>query len=239
VPRLQGMMMIRFPDWDQAVEDRADYQLREPDDLSLLVDRFHYLYYHQADRTWAETRWLGVPVTKCPLDLWVYQELLVELKPDVVVETGTHLGGSALYFASICDLLGHGRVYSVDVRPGCDRPRHPRIGYLTGSSTNPAILADLQARIAPDESVLVVLDSDHRRAHVLAELEAYRHLVTPGSYLVVEDTNVNGHPVFPGHGPGPWEAVDEFLRRAPEFIADREREKFFLTFNPRGFLRKR
>jgi len=231
--------MIRLPAWDEAVQQRSEYQLDGPDGVRGAVDRFHYLYYHRADRTWAATRWLGVPVAKCPLDLWIYQELLAELRPDVIVETGTYRGGSALYFASLCDLLDHGRIYTVDVEADPDWPQHPRIEYLTGSSTSPAVLADLRARIAPHESVLVVLDSDHARDHVLAELEAYRDVVTPGSYLIVEDTNVNGHPVFPGHGPGPWEAVEEFLGRAPEFVADRERERLFLTFNPRGFLRRR
>ena len=86
---------------------------------------------------------------------------------------------------------------------------------------------------------MVVLDSDHHRDHVLAELRTYSALVTPGSYLIVEDTNINGHPVRPEFGPGPMEAVDEFLRESPDFAIDPEREKFFLTFNPRGFLRRR
>ncbi len=83
-----------------------------------------------------------------------------------------------------------------------------------------------------------MLDSDHAYAHVLEEVRLYGELVTPGSYMVVEDTNVNGHPVFPEHGPGPMEALDEFLAGGSPFTIDLEREKFFLTFNPRGFLRR-
>jgi cephalosporin hydroxylase len=86
--------------------------------------------------------------------------------------------------------------------------------------------------------VLVVLDSDHRRDHVLAELYAYAPLVTPGSYLVVEDTNVNGHPVYEEFGPGPMEAVEDFLKDRDDFAADPTREKLLFTFNPRGWLRK-
>jgi len=85
---------------------------------------------------------------------------------------------------------------------------------------------------------MVILDSDHSAAHVGAELDAYRGLVSPGCYLIVEDTNVNGHPVVPDHGPGPMEAADAFLAGAPEFVADRERERFMLTLNPRGYLRR-
>jgi len=85
----------------------------------------------------------------------------------------------------------------------------------------------------------VILDSDHARHHVLEELRIYGRLVSPESYVVVEDTNVNGHPVFPEHGAGPMEAVDEFLAQNDQFEIDLAREKFFLTFNPRGFLRKK
>jgi cephalosporin hydroxylase len=93
-------------------------------------------------------------------------------------------------------------------------------------------------RAAGAGRVLVVLDSDHSRDHVLAELRAYAPLVTPGSYLVVEDTNVNGHPVYEAFGPGPMEAVQDFLKERDDFEVDRSREKFLLTFNPGGWLRK-
>jgi cephalosporin hydroxylase len=87
-------------------------------------------------------------------------------------------------------------------------------------------------------TVMVILDSDHSRAHVLDELTAYGPLVTSGSFLLVEDTNLNGHPAAPDFGPGPMEAVQEFLGTHPEFRVDRGWEKFFMTFNPRGYLRR-
>lgn len=85
---------------------------------------------------------------------------------------------------------------------------------------------------------MVVLDSDHSFAHVRRELELYGDLVTPECYLIVEDTNVNGHPVSPQHGPGPWEAVEEFLARKADFVVDRDQHKYLMTFNPNGYLRK-
>ena len=85
---------------------------------------------------------------------------------------------------------------------------------------------------------MVVLDSDHSKAHVRRELDRYREFVTVGSYLVVEDTNVNGHPVMPEHGPGPFEAVQEFLPEHPEFQIDHAREKFLLTYFPGGYLKR-
>lgn len=200
-----------------------------------MCDDFHRQYYDS--RVWFETYWLRVPVQKCPLDLWIYQELLVELRPDLIVETGTAAGGSALYLAGICDLLGHGRVVTIDLVEA-ERPTHPRINYLSGSSTDPAIIAAVRAEAVEGDSVLVTLDSDHAAEHVLAELHAYAPLVTLGSYLIVEDTNINGRPVLPEHGPGPAEAVAAFLANQADFVVDERREKFGMTFNPGGYLQR-
>ena len=202
-----------------------------------VTEAFHRLYYDTA--VWKDTYWLGTRAQKCPLDLWVYQEILHQQRPDLILETGTAHGGSALYLASVCDLLGRGEIVTVDIHPIEDRPVHDRITYLTGSSTAPEVVSELERLAEGRKSVLVILDSDHSRDHVLDELRLYSRFVTPGGYLIVEDTNVNGHPVFPDHGPGPMEAVDEFLAATDEFEVDASREKFFLTFNPRGFLRKR
>jgi cephalosporin hydroxylase len=206
-----------------------------------VVEGFHREYYERGEQggTWKQTRWMGVETWKCPLDLWVYQELLHELRPDLVIETGTAYGGSALYLAQLCDLLGQGEVVTIDTQRFEGRPQHPRVTYLFGSSTDDETLSTVAIRAERASTVLVLLDSDHRQQHVAAELRAYAPLVTPGSYLVVEDTNVNGHPVFPAFGPGPMEAVEEFLAANPAFEADRAREKFLLTFNPKGFLQRR
>ena len=208
-------------------------------DTSLLIDQFHTLYYDRKEQTWGNTYWLGHHVLKCPLDLWTYQEILHELQPELIVETGTYLGGSALFLASICDLLGRGQVLTIDVDRREDRPPHPRITYLTGSSTSDPILRQVRRRAKDTSRVLVILDSGHAKEHVLSELHAYAPLVTPGSYLIVEDTNLNGRPVDTRHGPGPAEAVTEFLTRNDAFVRDESREKFLLTFNPGGYLKKR
>ena len=202
-----------------------------------VTDAFHRLYYDTA--VWKDTYWLGVPTQKCPLDLWVYQEILFEQQPDLIVETGTAHGGSALYMACVCDQLGRGEIVTVDIFPIGDRPRHDRVTYVTGSSTAPEVTAEVERLAESRERVLVILDSDHARDHVIEELRIYGRLVTPGGYIIVEDTNVNGHPVFREHGPGPMEALELFTTETDEFEIDATREKFFLTFNPRGFLRKR
>jgi cephalosporin hydroxylase len=205
------------------------------------IAAFHRLYYGRGRgerHRWSETYWLGVPCQKCPLDLWIYQEILFEMRPDLVVETGSAAGGSALYLASILDLLGKGQVLSIDIKDHEQRPAHPRVTFLRGSSTAAPVVEEVSRR-ADQRRVLVILDSDHGKDHVLAELRAYSRLVSEGGYLIVEDTNVNGHPVQKKHGPGPAEAVAQFLDECTDFEVDRAREKFLLTFNPSGYLRRR
>ncbi len=204
------------------------------------VEQFHQIYYDGAlfGDTRASTYWLGVRVDKCPLDLWIYQELLFTHRPEVIIEAGTATGGSALFFASMLDLIGGpGRVVTIDVDGQFDRPAHERIEYVNGSSISDETLERV-AEIVGDRTAMVFLDSDHARDHVLAELRAYRRFVKPGGYLVVEDTNLNGRPVSPEFGPGPGEAVDAFLAEDDHFARDAYCEKFYLTFNPGGYLKR-
>lgn len=204
-----------------------------------IIDAFHRLFYDSwaFDQTWAAAEWLGTRIFKCPLDLFVYQEMIHEIRPDVIVETGTACGGSALFLASMFDLVGNGRVITIDTLSR-ERPKHDRVTYLLGSSTSAEIQAEVERRIGPTDQVMVILDSDHSAQHVLAELRAYSKHVSVGSYLVVEDTNVNGHPVEPDFGPGPAEAIGAFLKESNVFVVDRAREKFLLSFNPGGYLRR-
>jgi cephalosporin hydroxylase len=204
-----------------------------------LLRRFHDLYYRrwQAGADTLNLSWLGHEVVKAPQDLWIYQELLVRTRPDVIVETGTYKGGSALFLATILDHIGQGRVVTIDIEPWPGRPEHPRITYITGSSTDPAVVADI-TRLAHGR-VMVILDSDHHVDHVYAELVAYSPLVRVGDYLIVEDTNINGHPTRADFGPGPMEALEKFLAGSDEFVIDAQCERFLLTMQPRGFLRRR
>jgi len=201
-----------------------------------ITDNFNRLYYDS--RIWEHTYWLGTPALKCPMDLWVYQELIVEVRPDVIVECGTWDGGSAMFLASICNLLKHGRIVTIDIDPREHRPKHKRVKYITGSSVAPDVIETVLRQINRKDRVLVILDSDHSKTHVLSEMRAYAPLVTVGSYLIVEDTNINGHPVYPEFGPGPMEALEEFLAERDDFEIDPSREKFVVTFNPKGWLRR-
>jgi cephalosporin hydroxylase len=199
------------------------------------VSRAHDVFY--GSDAWTKATWLGTQALKNPLDLWVYQEIMAATRPELVVETGTWRGGSALYLASICDLLGEGEIVSIDVAPmRDDYPRHPRVTYLAGrSSTDPEVVEEVRAR-AQGRRTLVILDSDHSQAHVEDELAAYAPLVPVGCYLVVEDSNIGQ--IRKDLMPGPLQAVERFLARTDEFEIDREREKFLITFNPSGYLRR-
>ena len=207
-----------------------------------LIERFVDFYYHLGHNkqgTWDRTWWMGVKTEKAPTDMWIYQELLYRIRPQLIIETGTRHGGSALFLAHMCDLLGTGEVVTVDIVTPENPPRHPRITYLTGSSTSPEIADEVRRRAAGKSPVFVILDSDHSMKHVLDEIHIYGPLVTPGSYMIVEDTNVNGHPVWREHGPGPFEALQQFFSQEQEFEIDRECERHLLTMHPFGFLRKR
>ena len=206
---------------------------------------FHHLYYERGLHAFygrglhSQTFYHGVEAHKCPFDLWIYQEILHELRPSLVVELGTYRGGTTLFLAHHLQLLGAGLVVSVDctVLP---RPEHPQIKYITGRTSDKPVVDEVRENATSCSGpVLVIHDADHRFSQVLEDLEIYQSLVTPGSYLIVEDTNVNGHPVLADWGDGPWEAVAEFLARHPNFEPDSSREKFLLTYNPGGYLRRR
>jgi cephalosporin hydroxylase len=204
----------------------------------VIRDQFHRLYYHVSKRTWKDTWYRGVRTYKCPTDMWIYMELIDELAPGLVIETGTYRGGSALYIADRLETIGAGNVVTVDVNEPPNPPQHPRLTYLTGSSTDPTIVEKIAGMIPEGSPVLVILDSDHSRDHVAAELEAYAPLVPVGSYLIVEDTNVNGHPAAPDFGPGPMEALWDFMATDPGFESDARCERYFLTQNPSGYLKR-
>jgi cephalosporin hydroxylase len=199
-------------------------------------------------------RWLGRPIIQFPQDVLALQEVIWDVKPGVIVETGVAHGGSAVFFASMLELLGDpsGLVVAVDIEI---RPHnrnaiemHPlsrRIKLLEGSSTSEAVFSQVVAAAGDRKPVMVVLDSNHTAEHVLAELQLYAKLVTPGSYVVVMDTSVEYAPkeLFPNRpwGPGnsPLTAVRAFLKEDERFIVDkRYDDKLLISVAPEGFLRR-
>jgi cephalosporin hydroxylase len=208
-----------------------------------LVDQFNTFYCRSG--TPGELSWRGDTVSKNPCDLWMVVELFQRVRPSVVVETGTHMGGSASFYADVLRMLGiEATVITIDINPKWSFDPERKgitsiVGYSTGATVHDkasrAVAGALAQHAGP---VMVMLDSDHREENVTRELELYAPFVTVGSYLIVEDTNVNGHPSSPGFGPGPWEAVEKFLSIRTDFQADRDCERFLLTFHPRGWLKR-
>ena len=197
--------------------------------VNKIIKDFHDLYYESSciGGTWKNTTWLGISTQKCPLDCWVYQELLFNIKSDIIIETGTKVGGSALFFASILDLIGQGEVITIDIDGKGKLPEHKRITYLWGSSVDETIIKFIEPRVK-DKKVFVILDSDHSKEYVLKELEIYSKFISLNSYIVVEDTNTEGA----------LEAVMEFIGKSKNFTIDRSCEKFYLSFAPMGFLKR-
>ncbi len=202
-----------------------------------IIEDFHKLYY-KSDVWNGKTSFLGIPIGKCPLDLWIYQELIYKVKPKVIIETGTCFGGSAAWLMKCQEMSGiiDGMIVTMDIRQLVTF-KTPKITQIIGSSTNSLCKQTCDSIIEQlGGPVMVILDSDHRKEHVLNELGMYAYLVTSGSYLIVEDTNINGNPVLPTWGDGPKEAINEWYPlHYKDFRVNEECEKFMLTFNPGGY----
>jgi cephalosporin hydroxylase len=183
------------------------------------------------------TTYFGIPTFKCPLDWWVYQEIIVKAKPDVIVEIGTYQGGLALSLAHICDHLGKGRVIAVDINPVTTElvKKHPRIQLIVGDACQS--FEQINALIKPTDEVLIIEDSAHTFENTLRVLNTYSPLVKVGGYFIVED-GVIGHglPAIPGMDP--YGAITSFLAGNGDFITDRSQESFFITWNPTGYLKR-
>lgn len=184
--------------------------------------------------------WMGQPVWQNIFDIWSCQEIVAKVRPRWIIETGSHRGGSALFFAHLCDLLGGGEVISIDKKQSHE-VKHPRVIFLEGDSAAPAMVETVRDRIAGTEGpILVTLDSDHHEAHVRAELAAYANLVTPGSYLIVQDTCIDTLEYLSVHRPGPLGAVREFLGQRDDFEVCPEWDgKYLLSHHPSGYLRRK
>ena len=214
-------------------------------------------------------RVLGRPVIQYPQDIVAIQELIWQIKPDLIIETGIAHGGSLILSASMlalldyCDAVENGemldpkatkrRVLGIDIDIRAHNraaivahPMAHRIDMIQGSSIAPEVIAQVQAQAAGYERVVVILDSNHTHAHVLAELQAYAPLVSKGSYCVVFDTVIEDLPagMYPDRpwdvGNNPKTAVREYLTQNPNFEVDEDMEaKLLITVAPGGYLRRR
>jgi cephalosporin hydroxylase len=221
-----------FADAAEAVDGRPERPTPVPDDL-----RWAFTEAVWRNLPWRHTSWLGEPIHTPPTDLLAYQEILSRVRPDWVVEIGVSDEGRAAFLASICELIGHGQVLSLRTPDEPGPAPGPRLRVLAGSPLDPDASRQVHELVGSGNAV-VVLGARTDRAATARQFEAYADLVGVGSYVVVTDTVVNGRPVWPSFGPGPFEAVKQILNFHGEFVADPDMEKYALTFNPGGFLRR-
>ena len=206
-----------------------------------------------------EVSWLGVPAIQSPQDLVIIQELIFRVSPDVVVETGVAHGGGVIFYASICELLGHGFVIGVDKFIDEDFNKHnreliakhpmsKRIKIVVGDSVAASTINKVGKLIGGSKKVLAVFDSSHEKEHVLRELELYSQFIKPGNYMVAFDTITYylakaGFPKrkwkkYDWLRNGPGNAVKEFLRKNKSFKPDPYYNKFFITQAVGSFLKR-
>ena len=233
----------------QARQAREGYlKIIEQRDLKLPLKKQNELMrlFHDLG-IWDNMWFLGVKIIKNPLDLWMMQEVIYEVRPDFIIETGTMRGGSALYWAHTLTGMGltHSRVLTIDIQDMVQDAIHvplwhQHVAFFHAGSTDADLVTQISER-AKGKKVLVVLDSDHHMHHVRQELRMYSPMVSPGSYIVVEDTHYDSVPIYPHFGPGPMAAVNAFLAEggADLFEQDFSREAMVMTFNPGGWLRRK
>jgi len=182
--------------------------------------------------------YFGVWTMQSPLDFWIYQEIIFEVKPDVIIEIGNFHGGSTLALAHLLDSMGKGKVIGVDIDhdavPNVVKA-HPRITLITGDACRS--FSKVKELVDKDACVLIIEDSSHIYKNTLNVLRTYNSLVTKGSYFIVEDGILN-HGVGSREAKGPYEAVETFVKENSNFNIDRSREKFVITWNPKGYLKK-
>jgi cephalosporin hydroxylase len=207
------------------MEDHLDLPLREV--LEIVQDRIR-----------TQSTYFGIRTLKSPLDFWIYQEIIFETQPDFIIEIGNLCGGSTLALAHICDSLDKGKVIGLDTAhnnvPDFVR-NHPRITLIEGDAC--ASFASVRKLIGESDGVLVIEDSAHTFKNTLNVLETYSPLVKMNGYFIVEDS-ICHHGLDVGPNPGPYEAINAFVKQHPQFEIDRGRESFLITWNPQGYLRR-
>lgn len=196
--------------------------------------------------------WMGRPIIQYPQDMIAMQEIIWNLQPDLIIETGIAHGGSLIYYASILELIGKGEVLGIDIdireHNRAEIEKHPmfkRITMIQGSAISEEIIEQIKPYAEGKKTVLVCLDSNHTHDHVLKELELYSPFVTVGSYLVAFDTIVEDLPadIYDNRnwsvGDNPKTAVFEFLKTTDDFVIDKEIDnKLLVSVAPDGYLKR-
>ncbi|MCB0977610.1 MAG: class I SAM-dependent methyltransferase [Acidimicrobiales bacterium] len=231
--RSRREIKLRFAIDRDPVEDTAIAPQPVPEEI-----KFAAIEALWENQSWRGATWLGRPVARFPTDLHAYQELLASARPDVVIliADDNALGGRAAFFAGVQDQIGVGRVIAVGAGSEGDRPDHPRVTYLVGRGDE-ADAAEQIEKLLGDETACVFIGLGSKQ-RVVRAFERYAPLVNVGGYVVLENTVLNGRPAAPDFGPGPHEAVADILARHPDFVPDPTYERYTITFNKNGYLRR-
>ena len=205
-----------------------------------ITKQFHRYWYYS--HIWEEHTYMGYNVKQLPFDLMLYQEIIFDRRPSYIVQTGVSLGGSIIFFAHILDAMqadSSAVVVGIDIKltPEARTISHPRIHLIEGSSVDNQTIQAVE-NLLPNHNGMVSLDSDHSFEHVRQELQLYQQFVGLNQFLVAEDTNLNNHPVNSLFGPGPYEAVVEFLKTTDKFVQDDLWKKNMFSFHQYGWLRR-
>lgn len=233
-PALREMLEDRKIFAETILQNR--FSPEEKELFARVIRQFNELYWEMGIQTWSSTKYRGVNVLKPPTDMWIYQELIFTLKPDLIIESGTMCGGSALFMRDMMDIMQlPGEVVTIDIS---EKNLHPSfiarmrestggLRFLNAQSTDPAVLHVIQAMIHSGDRVMVILDSDHSYENVMNELIAYGPLVTLGSVLIVEDTS---NTLSAKQANDDW-----YFDNRKFFKRDFMCEKLMLTFNRDGY----
>ena len=241
---------------DDGSGEASEMDLYSPEAFAILSRQ--WIRVGWAQRYSYQFTWMGRPIIQLPEDMVRTQEAIWRTRPDVIIETGVAHGGSLVFYASLCELLGNGHVIGVDIEI---RPHnraaieaHPlasRISLVEGSSTDARTLEQVTAQIRPGSRVMVLLDSNHTKAHVRAELEAYAPLVSKDCYIVATDGIMHDlHDVPGGTADWAWNhavaAAADFAAEHPEFVIEPLPRSFSetaidqpVTYWPGAWLRRR
>ncbi len=190
------------------------------------------------NRIMKESTYWGIKTLKSPIDFWIYMEIIFESKPDVILEIGSYNGGSTLALAHICDCLGKGKVIALDISHAAAPEQvrnHPKITLLEGDAC--ALFDRVAGLINQEDKVLINEDSSHTYENTLNVLRRYSTYLRPGDYFIVED-GICHHGLVVGPNPGPYEAIEDFVKENKDFVIDRNREPFIITWNPKGYLKR-
>lgn len=197
-----------------------------------------WLLHHHRQVVFTRCHWMGVRALKNPLDAWIYQEIIHEVQPEVIVELGSLHGGGTLFLANMLDLLGGDRkVVTVDLDHSNFEVQHERIVTVTGNTQSPRVISEV-ASLCKGKRTMIIHDADHHEQGVLRDLRTYSGLVSPGSYFIVEDgfeDILRRRPLVRG----PLGATAQFISETSDFEVDADRERYLLTYNPGGYLRRR